>query len=98
MAIDRKLALGNVENAVGKTSAILQNEFGLSLKRAGMAADVVAETALEIQSLLGESLVAAQSGQWRKAEAARLDAYVSFDLEIEKRSTNGCYLFIGLFT
>ena len=76
-AIDRKLALGKVEDAVSETSAILQNEFGLSLKRAGMAADVVAETALEIQSLLGESLVAAQNGQWRKAEAARLDAYVS---------------------
>ena len=86
MAIDRKLALGKIEDAVGETSAILQNEFGLSLKKAGMAADVVAETALEIQSLLGESLVAAQNGQWRKAEAARLDAYVSFDLEIEKRT------------
>ena len=85
-AIDRKLALGKVEDAVSETSAILQNEFGLSLKRAGMAADVVAETALEIQSLLGESLIAAQNGQWRKAEAARLDAYVSFDLEIEKRT------------
>jgi high-affinity iron transporter len=85
-AIDRKYPLRKVEDAVSETAAILQDDFGLSLKRAGMAADVVAETALEIQSLLGESLVAAKDGQWRKAEAARLDAYVSFDLEIEKRT------------
>jgi high-affinity iron transporter len=86
MAIDQKLPLGKVEDAVSETSAILQNDFSLSLKRAGIAADVVSETALEIQSLLGESLVAAKDGQWRKAETARLDAYVSFDLEIEKRT------------
>ena len=85
-AINGKRALRDVESAVGRAMDILQGDFGLSLKRPGAAADVVAETSIEIQSMLGESLAAAQSGQWRKAEAARLEAYVSFDLEIEKRT------------
>ena len=83
--INKKSSLREIEDAVSRAMDMLQRDFGLSLKREGAAADVVAETSLEIQSLLGESLAAAQAGQWRKAEAARLDAYVSFDLEIEKR-------------
>jgi high-affinity iron transporter len=51
-----------------------------------MASDVVAETAIEVRSLLGQSLAAAQSKQWRKAEQFRLDAYINFDLEIESRT------------
>ena len=85
LVINKKLPLREIEHAVSRAMDMLQRDFGLSLKRAGAAADVVAETSLEIQSLLGESLAAAQAGQWRKAESARLDAYVSFDLEIEKR-------------
>ena len=84
--INKKFPLREIEDAVSRAMDMLQRDFGLSLKRAGAGADVVAETSLEIQSLLGESLTAAQAGQWRKAEAARLDAYVSFDLEIEKRT------------
>ena len=83
--INKKLTLREIEDAVSRAMDMLERDFGLSLKRAGAAADVVAETSLEIQSLLGESLSAARTGQWRKAESARLDAYVSFDLEIEKR-------------
>jgi high-affinity iron transporter len=85
-ALNKKTSQGQVEDAVAKSMAILKDDFGLSLRRAGTASDVVTETAIEIQSLLGESLAAAQAGQWRKAEASRLDAYVSFDLEIEKRT------------
>ncbi len=51
-----------------------------------MGGDVVAETALEVRSLLGQSLAAAQSKLWRKAEQLRLDAYINFDLEIEART------------
>jgi len=84
--INRKVALDDVEASVKSVSGILQNEFGLSLKRAGTSSDVVAEATLEIRSLLGQSLAAALDGQWRKAEALRLDAYVNFDLEIEARA------------
>ncbi len=51
-----------------------------------MSADVVTEASLEIRSLLGQSLAAAQNKQWRKADQLRLDAYINFDLEIEART------------
>lgn len=85
-SINRKAPLREVEGNVKAMASLLQDEFDLSLKRAGSAADVVAETTLEIRSLLGQSLAAAQQGQWRKAEALRLDAYVNFDLELESRA------------
>lgn len=84
--IAKKGRQDEVEASVKSVSSVLQKEFGLSLKRPGMASDVVSETALEIRALLGQSLAAAQEGQWRKAEQARVDAYVNFDLEIESRT------------
>ena len=85
-AINRKIAQSDVDNLVNKGANLLQRDFGLALKRSGVASDVVAETALEVRSLLGQSLAAAQSKQWRKAEQHRLDAYINFDLEIEART------------
>jgi high-affinity iron transporter len=85
-AIERKTAQSEVDSIVDKGANLLQRDFGLSLKRSGMASDVITETALEIRSLLGQSLAAAQSKQWRKAEQLRLDAYINFDLEIESRT------------
>ncbi len=85
-AIKDKRPLSDVERHVNKTAAVLRDSFELTLKRAGTATDVVAETSLEIRSLLGQSLAAAQNKEWRKAEALRLDAYVNFDLEIESRT------------
>jgi high-affinity iron transporter len=85
-AIERKTAQSEIDSLVAKASSVLQNDFGLTLKRAGMGSDVVAETALEVRSLLGQSLAAAQSKLWRKAEQLRLDAYINFDLEIESRT------------
>lgn len=84
--INRKAPQARVDELVKSLSSLLQGGFGLSLKRAGMGSDVVTETALEIRSLLGQSLAAAQNKQWRKAEQLRLDAYVNFDLEIETRA------------
>jgi high-affinity iron transporter len=84
--INRKIAQSDVDNLVNKGANLLQRDFGLALKRSGVASDVVAETALEVRSLLGQSLAAAQSKQWRKAEQHRLDAYINFDLEIEART------------
>ncbi len=85
-AIERKTAQSEVDKLVSRASNLLQDDFGLTLKRAGMGSDVVAETALEVRSLLGQSLAAAQSKLWRKAEQLRLDAYINFDLEIESRT------------
>jgi high-affinity iron transporter len=85
-AIGRKAAQSEIDNFVSSTSGLLQRDFGLTLKRSGMGGDVVAETALEVRSLLGQSLAAAQNKLWRKAEQLRLDAYINFDLEIESRT------------
>ena len=84
--IDQKKAQSEVDSLVAKGTNLLQRDFGLALKRSGMASDVVGETALEVRSLLGQSLAAAQGKQWRKAEQLRLDAYINFDLEIESRT------------
>ncbi len=85
-SISRKEPQAVIEERTKEITGILQKDFGLVLKRAGTGADVVTETALEIRSLLGQSLAAAQAGQWRKAETLRADAYVNFDLEIEART------------
>ncbi len=86
VAINRKVPLAEVEALVKTTATLLQRDYGLTLKRAGMSSDVVTESMLEISSLLGQSLAAAQDQQWRKAEQLRLDAYINFDLEIEARA------------
>jgi molecular chaperone GrpE (heat shock protein) len=65
-AIERKTAQSEVDNIVNKGANLLQRDFGLALKRSGMASDAVAETALEVRSQLGQSLAAAQSKQWRR--------------------------------
>jgi high-affinity iron transporter len=86
VVIDQKKAQSEAESLVSRATNLLQRDFGLALKRSGMARDVVGETALEVRSLLGQSLAAAQGKQWRKAEQLRLDAYINFDLEIESRT------------
>lgn len=85
-AIGRKAPQAEVDELTKTTAKILQGDFGLAPKRAGAGSDVVTETALEIRSLLGQSLAAAQAKQWRRAEQLRLDAYINFDLEIESRA------------
>ncbi|MDB6078059.1 MAG: High-affinity iron transporter [Akkermansiaceae bacterium] len=84
--VNARKSQAEVEGSVKEIMSILQKDFDLSLKRAGTAADVVAEAALEIRALLGQSLAAAKDGQWRKADQFRLDAYVNFDLELESRA------------
>ncbi len=66
-------------------SQLLQGAFGVSLRQAGKGSEVVQETALEIRSLLSQSLQAARAGNWRDANSLRLEAYTNFDLEIESR-------------
>jgi high-affinity iron transporter len=74
-----------VEAAVKAAVILLQGEYDLSLRRMGAKADVIAESMLDVRTVLKNSLLAAQTGRWAEAEAQRLDAYTTFDLEIEKR-------------
>jgi high-affinity iron transporter len=74
-----------VERAAKEIEDILVNRFGLSVQRAGSGKGVVEEVALEVRTGLKSSLAAAQAGRWDEAESLRVDAYTTFDTELEKR-------------
>jgi high-affinity iron transporter len=74
-----------VDETAGKTADLLEDKFQLSARRAGTRSDVIEETALEVRSALMDSLAAAKADRWEEAESLRLDAYTSFDSEIEAR-------------
>src|SRR6201999_126808 len=74
-----------VEESAKNTASVLEDKFQLSARRAGAKSDVIEETALEVRTALIDSLAAAKADQWEEAESLRLDAYTSFDSEIEVR-------------
>jgi high-affinity iron transporter len=74
-----------VERAAKEIEDILVNRFGLSVQRAGSGKGIVEEVALEVRTGLKNSLAAAQAGRWSEAESLRVDAYTTFDTELEKR-------------
>ena len=83
--MDQTADVSAVESSAKDAVNILENDFGLSARRAGDKGQVVEETALDVREALGNSLAAAQAGHWQEAESLRLDAYTSFDSEIEVR-------------
>jgi high-affinity iron transporter len=74
-----------VEESAKNAVSVLEDKFQLSSRRAGAKSDVIEETALEVRTALIDSLAAAKADQWEEAESLRLDAYTSFDSEIEAR-------------
>ncbi len=83
--IDQVADLSVIESSAKTVVGILENGFGLSARRSGEKGQVVEETALDVREALSNSLAAAQAGHWQEAESLRLDAYTSFDSEIEVR-------------
>lgn len=83
--IDQTVERSAVESSVREVRQILEGDFGLSSRRSGDKGQIVEETALDVREALGSSLAAAQAGHWQEAESLRLDAYTSFDSEIEVR-------------
>jgi high-affinity iron transporter len=83
--IAQKASVDDVTSEADKAEALLENKFSLSLRRSGDAATALEETVLDIRTSLKNSLAAAQAGNWSQAESHRLDAYTTFDSEIEKR-------------
>ena len=83
--IEQVRDLSVVEKGAGAVGAILQNDFGLSAHREGDKGQIIEETALDVRDALNNSLASAQAGHWQEAESLRLDAYTSFDSEIETR-------------
>jgi high-affinity iron transporter len=85
MQIRRLAPVDKVEETGRAASNLLEDKFGLSARRAGSKGNVIEETALEVRTALVDSLAAARADQWDEAESLRLDAYTSFDSEIEVR-------------
>ncbi len=83
--IDQKADPGEIASLVGKSTGLLEDKFGLSLQRSGDTSAALEEMVLDIRTSLKQSLAAAQAGVWDQAESHRLDAYTTFDAEIEKR-------------
>ncbi len=78
-------AQDDLDNQSKEISAILEDKFKITARRAGDSGDVIDETVLEVRAALGGSLAAAQNDQWESAESQRMDAYTAFDTEIEAR-------------
>ena len=83
--MDQVADVSTVESSSKGVVNILEDDFGLSARRSGDKGQIVEETALDVREALGNSLAAAQAGHWQEAESLRLDAYTSFDSEIEVR-------------
>lgn len=64
---------------------VLQDKLGINLSRRGTTADIVDEVMLETRTLLNQSLNAAVHGDWKEAERLRLEAYTTYDPELEAR-------------
>lgn len=75
----------DLEATLKKAQNALTDELGISLARRGTTADIVDEVMLETRSLLSQSLSAALAGDWKLAEQHRLEAYTTYDPELEAR-------------
>ena len=85
LRIHRLQPVEKVEECSKKAVDLLENKFDLSARTAGARGDVIEETAVEVRTALIDSLAAAKADHWEEAESLRLDAYTSFDSEIEAR-------------
>ena len=83
--ISAKRASDDLAAVLKDAAAILQDQMGVSLRRGGTTADIVDEVMLETRSLLSQSLAAANQGNWSEASSLRLEAYTTYDPDLEAR-------------
>jgi high-affinity iron transporter len=83
--IARKAPPTEVEAALKEARDTLEGPLGVSLRRAGSTAEIVEEVLLETRALLNNSLACALAGRWAQAEQFRLEAYTTFDPDLEAR-------------
>jgi len=83
--IAAKVSSDDLETTLAAAAKLLQNEFGITLRRSGTTADIVDEVMIETRSLLSQSLAAAIGGNWSEAERLRVEAYTTYDPELEAR-------------
>ncbi len=83
--IAAKVTPDDLAAALKLAQTTLQSDFGLTLRRGGTTADIVDEVMVETRSLLNQSLAAATVGKWGEAESLRLEAYTTYDPDLEAR-------------
>jgi high-affinity iron transporter len=83
--IARKGPSSELDATMGDARKVLEGPLGVSLRRAGSTTEIVEEVLLETRSLLNASLAAAHSGNWAQAEQMRVEAYTTFDPDLEAR-------------
>ena len=68
-----------------QATAVLQGPLGISDRRGGSTSDIVDSIMIDTRTRLAESLAAANSGKWSDAESLRLEAYTTYDPDLEAR-------------
>ena len=84
-AIAAKVDVSDLQTILKPANNILTDTFDISLHRNGTTAEIVDEVMLETRTLLGQSLAAADGGDWAGAQNLRLEAYTNYDPELEAR-------------
>ena len=83
--IAAKASTDDLSSTLEHAAKTLEDDFGITLRRSGTTADIVDEVMLETRSLLSSSLSAALGGNWTEAERIRVEAYTTYDPELEAR-------------
>jgi len=74
-----------VESSTNEVLKVLASGFGLTAESLASGAGAIEEVALDVRTALKNSLGAAKNGQWSQAEQFRVEAYTTFDTEMEVR-------------
>ena len=83
--IAAKATVDDVSASLNGAEKALENDLGISLARRGTTADIVDEVMLETRGLLNQSFAAAVSGDFKTADQHRLEAYTTYDPDLEAR-------------
>lgn len=83
--IEAKADSKEVDKTFAAARKVMEDDLGISLALRGTTSDIVEVVMLETRSLLKQSLSAAIAGQWAQAERLRLEAYTTYDPELEAR-------------
>ena len=84
-AIAKKSDIDLLNKYLQQAASVLTGPLGISNTRGGSTSDIVDSVMLDTRARLGESLAAANSGKWSEAESLRLEAYTTYDPDLEAR-------------
>lgn len=75
----------DVQRLFEEAAGLLTGDLGIAQRRHASTADLIDAAMDETRALLVQSLAAAQAGRWRDAEQLRLEAYTTYDPQLEMR-------------